>query len=217
MEDPSYYSGPTVIESYSDENNNNKTYVNLEVVQRNANPYDPAAIELAHQADLLFNYDSSPTHHQDQQQSHHHVHHHHLPIISGPSTHHTVLHHYQHHDMDPSRNHHLLDLDNCGSKSFDSIKSVLLLKDMNSDSQQHLQQQNAAQITFLSTDSRIKSEPQMDSAGSGGGGALSGGPVPFWKERALQIERGAVLYGSRKIQSHFHSLTSSSPVAEREK
>lgn len=201
MEDPSYYSGPTVIESYSDENNNNKTYVNLEVVQRNADPYDPAAIELAHQSDLLFNYNSSPTHHQDQQQSHHHVHYHHLPITSGPSTHHTVLHHYhQHHDVDPSRNHHLLDLDNCGPKSFDSIKSVLLLKDLNSDSQQqHLQQQNSAQITFLSADSRVKSEPQMDSAG----GAVSAGPVPFWKERALQIERGTVLAAPRKISLRF--------------
>lgn len=199
MEDPSYYAGPTIIDSsYSDENNNNnsdKTYVNLEVVQRNhPNLYDPAAIQLAHQSDLLFNYDSSPTNQEDQQhqQAMLHVHHHHLPIIAGPATtHHTVLHHYQsnNHEMDPSRNHHLIDLDNCGPRSYDSIRSVLLLKDLSSESQQ--QQQGSPQVAFLSSDPHIKTEPQMDTNGNGG---TNGPPLPFWKERALQIERGTLIY-----------------------
>lgn len=173
MEDPPYYPTTvnlTALDSYSDENNNsNKTYVELEVIQRDPNPYDPAAIQLAHQSELLFSYDSSPTHQQQQ-------HHHHL-MISGQST--TTHQNPYYHDLQDPRNQHIIDLD-CPSKSYDSIKSVLLLTD---DSQQ--QHHSLPQMAHHSTDARVKSEPQQT-----GGSEYSSGPLPFWKERALQIERG---------------------------
>lgn len=191
MEDPSnYYQSTTIHEGqYNSEevvNNNQKTYVELEVVHRNPNSYDPAAIQLAHQSDLLFNYDSSPNPQPDQQQQqlhYHNHHHHHHQMISGLS--HSNL---QYHELEPlpSRSHHhLINLD-CPSKSYDSIKSVLMLKDITSD------QQNAQQVLHLSTDTqqRIKTEPQSSTGSAVGGGAEFSGPLPFWKERALQIERG---------------------------
>lgn len=175
MEDPSayYHQSSTTHEGQytSDEvNHSNKTYVDLEVIPRHPNPYDPAAIQLAHQSDLLFNYDSSSNH-----QEHHIHHHHHHQMVTGLT--HTSL---QFHELEPFPNrtnhsqshHHLINLD-CPSKSFESIKSVLLL---NTDD----------------TDSRIKAEPHLEitTSISGGGSSGGGGPLPFWKERALQIERG---------------------------
>ena len=206
MEDQCYYpvhdnTSGGVLESciLEDENNNSKTYVQLEVIQRNPNTtYDSAAMQLADQTQILFNYDSSAK--QFDQLSYHHSHH---------QNHHQGL---LYHDLDSTRDTHhqqqLLDLD-CQPKHqapYDSIKSVLMLKDMTGEPHhQPQQQQRSPQMTHhLHSSSinlqQIKLEPQFEggsrtenNSGGGGGGGVdgNGGQLPFWKERALQIERGS--------------------------
>lgn len=153
MEEPSYY---TTLDPYE-----TKTYVELEVVHRNPNPYDSAAIQLAQQSDLLFNFDSSANAaHQ---------------LISG-STHQPML---QYHELQPpltrntTRGMGMEHLD-CPVKSFESIRSVLMLKDVSEPYNQSLSGSNQ----LGQVEAGIKSEPQQNE------------PLPFWKERALQIERG---------------------------
>lgn len=185
MQDPtSYYTGQpvTVLESsgYSDENNN-KTYVELEVVQKQPHntgiPYDPAAVQLAHQSELLFSYDSSPTH-----QEYHHSHHPYT-ITGLPS----LQSHHHYHELEPphpptSSSQHMITSEYT-PKSYESIKSVLMLK----DSPLNIGQQ----VTVLA--GGPKNEHHLSCGGSSVGdssNSRSEGPLPFWKERALQIERG---------------------------
>ena len=152
MEDaPSCY---VALDPYGEET---KTYVELEVVQRNINPYDSAAMQLAQQSDLLFNYDSSPPPPQPA-----------MHYIGAPPQ--QIL---QYHELEPLplKNTHIIDLD-CPVKSFESIKSVLMLKDVPEAGQS-------------STGCGEKSEPLPQNSSGDFGERL-----PFWKERALQIERG---------------------------
>lgn len=148
MEEPSY-AAATTLDPYAEEA---KTYVELEVVHRNPNPYDSVAIQLAQQSDLLFNYDSSPNAS--------------YPMVSSGSNHHPML---QYHELQPPMTR------DCRVGSFESIRSVLMLKD--SSEQYTLSGSPQLGQASTTTETRIKSEQDEP-------------PLPFWKERALQIERG---------------------------
>lgn len=175
MEDPSYYTGSSIIDGYSEES---KTYVELEVIGRNPNPtYDPAALELAHQSELLFNYDSSPITHD--------------PIITGPVPQQI----FQFHDYDHVNQsaHHIIDLDSGGASTttpFDSIKSMLMYKDHREGPPMQHHQLISSQMTTEKQNSNNCSEAQPLPQHLQPAEEYSSGPLPFWKERALQIERG---------------------------